>query len=133
MPIRHREMSPMRPTVRSGLAALLAAGLAARVAAPAGRHGQAATARRPRPRPPRAEPGRRPRRPPPALTAASRRSSTRSLATVNGEKITRGDLLQLLISQYPIAPGNEQIAYTTGLDIADQHPAPDPVPRTRTA
>lgn len=38
------------------------------------------------------------------------------LATANADKVTRGDLVSFL-SQYDLAPGMEQTAYTTGLDI----------------
>lgn len=52
----------------------------------------------------------------PKLTAAEVAKRAEVLATVNGEKITRGELLQLL-GRYSIAPGTEKTAYTTGLDL----------------
>ena len=53
---------------------------------------------------------------PPKPTAAELAKRAEVLATVNGEKITRADLVQLL-SQYPITPGSEKLAYTMGLDL----------------
>ncbi len=88
----------MRQTVRTGLAALIVAALAPLAFAI---QDPAAT-------------GNAPVRPAP--TPAQLAKLNEVLATVNGEPITRGQLLQLL-NQYTINPGSEKTAYTTALEI----------------
>ncbi len=90
----------MRQPVRSGLAALVVAGLVPTAAL----HAQQAPAAKP------AQAAR------PALTAAEKAKLNETLATVNGQPITRGQFLQF-ITQYQVAPGSEATAYTTGLEI----------------
>ena len=95
----------MRPTFRSRLTALLAAGLALVPVASFAQEqskGQPAQAK--------VAPG------PPKPTPAELAKRAEVIATVNGDKITRADLVQLL-SQYNIAAGTEKTAYTTGLDL----------------
>ncbi|MDB5351934.1 MAG: parvulin-like peptidyl-prolyl isomerase [Planctomycetota bacterium] len=94
----------MRQSVRSGLAALLVFGVSSMALAqqtPTGTGKAAAPATRPAG---------------PALTKEQQAKLNEPLATVNGEKITRAQFLTL-ISQYPIPPGSEQSAYTTGIDL----------------
>lgn len=90
----------MRQPVRSGLAALMMAGLVPMAAL----HAQQA---------PTAKPAQAAR---PAPTAAEKAKLNEVLATVNGQPITRSQFLQF-ISQYQVSPGSEATAYTTGLDI----------------
>ena len=89
----------MRHPVRSGLAALVVAGLVPAAAI----HAQQAPATKP------AAPAR------PVITAAEKAKLAEALATVNGEPVTRSQFLQL-VGQYQISPGSEGTAYTTGLD-----------------
>lgn len=49
-------------------------------------------------------------------SAADQAKLNEVLATVNGDKITRGQLLQIL-SNYPVGPGNEKTFYTTAMDM----------------
>lgn len=92
----------MRQSVRSGLAALMVAGVVPMAALraqqpPAGKAAAPPTAR-------------------PAPSAAEKAKLNEVLATVNGDKITRGQFLQF-ITQYQVSPGSEATAYTTGMDI----------------
>ncbi len=95
----------MRATLRSRLTALVAAGL---TFVPAIALGQGQTA------PAQGKAKAAPAAPKPSPADLAKRNEV--IATVNADKITRADLVQLL-SQYNIAPGTEKANYTTGLDL----------------
>jgi peptidyl-prolyl cis-trans isomerase C len=100
-----REKRSMRLKVRAGLTALVASAF---VLVPASLFGQG--------QPATGKAAAAPAVAAPKQTAAERAKREEIVATVNADKITRGQLIQLL-GQYNIPDGTQKTAYTTGLDI----------------
>ncbi len=96
------EKSLMQRTVRAGLTALVASAFAL---VPAATFGQTKPAT-----------GKAAAVTPPKPTAVEIAKRNEVLASVNNDKITRANLIQLL-SQNPVAPGMEKFAYTTAVDM----------------